>query len=70
MRDWLSEGVDPDSEDPSGFDTCSQCRDETDGFYDDDGFTCYACSRRAAQREYDTYYEPDPVPQEDFDLPF
>ena len=70
MRDWLSEGVCPDSEDPTGFDTCTMCRAETDGFYDDDGFTCYACSRRAAQCEFDTYWQPDPVPQEPDCLPF
>ncbi len=71
MRDYLAEGVDPASEDPSGYDTCSECREEAGGFYDDDGdFLCYACCRRAAQREYDTYWQPDPVPQEDDCLPF
>lgn len=70
MRDWLSEGVCPDCEDPSGFDTCDVCCDEAEGAYDDLVFVCYACSRRAAQREYDTYWQRDPVPHEDFDLPF
>ncbi len=70
MRDYLAEGVCPNCEDPSGHDTCDVCRAESEGFYTGDGFTCYACGMIEAQREFDTYWQPDPVPQEDYDLPF
>jgi len=69
MRDYIAEGVCPDSEDPRGFDTCTVCGTEADGVYDDDAFVCAACCMHQAEQAYDPRWEHDSEP-ENGEMPF
>ena len=54
MRDYIAEGIDPDSEDPRGLDDCTRCHRTRDGFYDDDdGFICFVCATLEAAAAYE-----------------
>jgi len=74
MRDYVNEGVCPDCEDPSGFDTCSECGEQADGLYCDDGyeekFLCNACCMREAERDWTDRWDVAPVPEFDEEMPF
>ena len=54
MRDYIAEGIDPESEDPRGLDDCTRCHRTRDGFYDDDdGFICFVCATLEAEAAYE-----------------